>query len=157
MRPANVICLALALCVLPAAMTPAAEIYRWKDASGAWHFGDQPVPGAERVSSIKTPAPRAAPATPSGTGTQAAPPGSIGVGGPPPRVSPQVAKEVRAQASEARAEQCKKARVAYELAIQSRRIYRVDAKGEREYLNEADADAARLNARAEMDSVCGGN
>ncbi len=32
--------------VLPAT---AAEIWRWKDADGSWHFSDNPTPGAERV------------------------------------------------------------------------------------------------------------
>jgi hypothetical protein len=27
----------------------AAEIWRWKDANGSWHYSDSPVPGAERI------------------------------------------------------------------------------------------------------------
>jgi hypothetical protein len=52
MRQAKSVCLALALCVLPAAVLSAGEIYRWKDANGTWHYADQPVPGAERISGM---------------------------------------------------------------------------------------------------------
>lgn len=45
----------LLLCAC-ALTTGAAEIWRWKDAQGAWHYSDNPVPGAERII-VNAPAP----------------------------------------------------------------------------------------------------
>jgi hypothetical protein len=47
----------------------AADVWRWKDANGVTHYSDQPVPGAERVTSTTTssrppPAPLQMPAAP---------------------------------------------------------------------------------------------
>lgn len=157
MPPVKSVCLVLALCVLPTAVLSAGEIYRWKDANGTWHYGDQPVPGAERISGLKPPSaarprpPASAPGTPSGV-----PPGSTGVVATAP-LKPEIIAQVRAEANQARAEQCEKAREAYNLSIRSRRIYRVNEKGEPEFLNDAEADASRLRARAQMDEACGSN
>jgi len=55
----------------------------------------------------------------------------------------------------ARAEQCKQAREKYQKSVEARRVYRLNAAGEREYLTDAEADQARLNARLEMERSCG--
>lgn len=39
----------LALCLLALPLTGAAEIYKWRDAQGRWHFSDERRPGAEPV------------------------------------------------------------------------------------------------------------
>jgi hypothetical protein len=135
----------------------AGEIYRWKDPDGTWHYTDQPVPGAERISSIPKP-PSARPAAETtaparGSGGPVTPGSATPAGAP--QVSRAVAAQVRAEVSAARSEQCNKARDAYTKAVQSRRIYRVGPQGERQYLSEVEADTARLAARAEMDSACG--
>jgi hypothetical protein len=44
MRPIIVLSLLLAC-----AATSAAEVYKWKDKNGAWHYGDRPTQGAEPV------------------------------------------------------------------------------------------------------------
>lgn len=127
----------------------AGEVYRWKDANGNWHFSDQPTPGAELVRgaqhtmpSANAPAPSAAPAAiptdPSGA----------------PVVTPEVAQQVRAEAATAKGEQCKKAEQSYQAAVQSRRIYKTDANGNRTYLSAAEIDAARLQARSNRDLAC---
>lgn len=54
-----------------------------------------------------------------------------------------------------RAEQCKQAKEKYTQSIQAHRIYRMNKAGEREYLNDAELDQARLNSRLEMDRACG--
>ncbi len=41
----------------------AAEVWRWKDANGTWHYQDSPAPGAERVDVQSTPR-SSSPATP---------------------------------------------------------------------------------------------
>jgi len=55
----------------------------------------------------------------------------------------------------ARAEQCKQAKEKYQKAVEARRVYRMNAAGEREYLTDAETDQARLNARLEMERSCG--
>jgi hypothetical protein len=39
----------LALCLLVLPLTGAAEIYKWRDSQGRWHFSDEPRSGAEPV------------------------------------------------------------------------------------------------------------
>lgn len=128
------------------------DIYRWKDPNGNWHYADQPQPGAELVRGTrKPPVPTPAPApTPVVAATS---PADAAANSSAP-VSPQVANEVRQEAATAKAEQCKKAEENYTRAVQARRIYKTDAQGNKTYLNDAELDAARLNARAERDVSC---
>lgn len=145
----KILTLAIATLVTTAALG-AGEVYRWKDANGVWHFSDQPIPGAELVKGMprastgnSTPAAASAPAS-----TAAAPPAL-------PPVSPAVANQVRQEAATAKAEQCKKAEEAYQTMITKQRLYKEDASGNRTYLNEAEIDAARLEARSARDLACG--
>jgi len=62
---------------------------------------------------------------------------------------------VQKDVSAARAEQCKQAREKYQKSVEARRVYRMNAAGEREYLTDAETDQARLNARLEMERSCG--
>ena len=62
---------------------------------------------------------------------------------------------VQKDVSTNRAEQCKQAKDKYQQSIQAHRIYRMNKAGEREYLNDAELDQARLNSRLEMDRACG--
>jgi len=129
----------------------AGEVYRWKDGNGLWHYSDQPQPGAELVKS-----PRLSSSAP-GSSTPAPPPPAARDDGPPPplpAVTPQVASQVRQEAASAKAEQCKKAETGYQQAVQARRMYKTDDKGNRVFLNEAELDAARLQARSARDLAC---
>ena len=129
----------------------AGEIYRWKDGNGLWHYSDQPQPGAELVKSARLPS-----STP-GSSTPAPPPPAARDDGPPPplpAVTPQVASQVRQEAASAKAEQCKKAETGYQQTVQARRMYKTDDKGNRVFLNEAELDAARLQARSARDLAC---
>jgi hypothetical protein len=69
-------------------------------------------------------------------------------------VSPQVAEQVRQEVAAAKAENCKKAEESYARAVQARRMYKVDAQGVKTYLNDAELDATRLNARTVRDDAC---
>lgn len=42
------ILIALTLLVLPLGLS-AAEVYKWRDERGVWHFGDEAPPGAEKI------------------------------------------------------------------------------------------------------------
>jgi hypothetical protein len=130
----------------------AGEVYRWKDPNGIWHYSDQPQPGAELVKSARLPS-----ATPGGSSPSPPPPPAAREDGPPPplpALTPQVASQVRQEAASAKAEQCKKAETGYQQAVQARRMYKTDDKGNRVFLNEAELDAARLQARSARDLAC---
>jgi len=137
-----------AACLFGATSVHAAgEIYRWKDSAGNWHYADQPQPGAELVSGRRPPS-----AGPSAT---PAPPPTEPATAPLPPVSNEVAQSVRNEAAAVKAEQCKKAEDAYQKSIQARRMFRTDEQGNRTYLNDAELDAARLQARSARDLACG--
>jgi Domain of unknown function (DUF4124) len=139
-------------CLIPLLAHATGEIYRWKDTSGVWHYSDQPQPGAELVKTTRKPAD----AAPAATGTTPAAPAAVPTGADGlPVVSDEVAQQVRAEAAEAKSDQCKKASEAYDKAIQARRIYRVDAQGNQTFLNDAELDQTRLKARSAKDVACG--
>jgi hypothetical protein len=139
------------LCFTPLAAHAAGDIYRWKDEHGIWHYSDQPQPGAEIVKS----APRSSATTNSAPPKPAAKPAA----NPPapkntPPVSDNIAQQVRTEAATAKSEQCQKATADYDKVIQARRLYRVDDQGNQVFLNEAEIDESRLNARAVRDLAC---
>ncbi len=130
----------------------AGEVYRWKDASGVWHYSDQQQPGAElyrgsRPAAAAAASPAATPAAP----PAAVPDNSNGL----PVVSQEVAQEVRQAAAAAKAKTCEKAKADYDEKVQALRIKRVDDKGNVTFLNAAEIDAARLQARSARDLACG--
>jgi len=137
----------VALILAPLAMADS-EIYRWKDANGVPHYSDQPQPGAELIKSDKRPAnpvPTPAPAPVSST---------LSTDSSAPPLSREVTQQVRQEAATAKAEQCKKQEEAYQRAIQARRIFKTDEKGNKVFLNDSEIDAARLEARANRDRAC---
>jgi len=146
--------LAIAVASLLASTAFAAgEVYRWKDANGLWHFSDQPQPGAELVRAARRPGASgdARPAPPLAVPAPAAPSATSDV----LPVSSEVAQQVRKEAADAKTQQCEKAKAAYDKSVQARRIYKTDDKGNRVFLNNAEIDAARLEARSNRDLACG--
>lgn len=137
-----------ALLVVPAALAEG-EVYRWKDANGVWHYSDQPQPGAELVKKLSTRTSSSNSSPPPPPPAAAAPENGI------PPLSREVTQQVRQEAAKAKVEQCKKATEAYESAINARRLYKEDDKGNRTYLNSEEIDAARLEARSTRDIACG--
>lgn len=141
--------LALAPLLTAGLANAAGEVYRWKDPTGTWHYSDQPRPGAElirgpqRAATLNTnPPPAATPAVPNDAATGA------------PVVSEEVAQQVRAEAANAKTEQCKKTEAYYQQIVQARRIYKTDEQGNRVFMNDAEMDAARLQARSNRDLAC---
>ncbi|HEY4213140.1 MAG TPA: DUF4124 domain-containing protein [Steroidobacteraceae bacterium] len=147
--------LAITTLVLAAALVGSAQadIYRWKDAQGVFHYSDQWVPGSELIKSNTV--------RPPGTETSSlARPASSEPGGIAANANSQLQQEqttraVQQDVAKAREEQCKKAKEAYDKAVAARRIYKSDKDGEREYMTDAEADAVRVRARTEMDQACG--
>jgi hypothetical protein len=70
-------------------------------------------------------------------------------------VSVEQTRQVERDVAAARAEQCKKAKENYDQAVRAQRVYRTNAKGEREFMPAAEADALRLQVKAVMDGACG--
>jgi Domain of unknown function (DUF4124) len=128
----------------------AGEIYRWKDASGSWHYSDQFHAGAEiiRASSSGNATPVS---VTTATATQQETPATPSESLP---VSKEVAQEVRQEAAAAKVKNCEKAKKYYDDLVQTQRIKRTDADGKVIFLNSTEIDTARLEARARRDLAC---
>jgi hypothetical protein len=156
MRPAAVIAI-LAVLPLSAAL---ADVYRSVDPQGHVLYSDTPTPGAQlvRVTNPSSPARFTIPAnTP--VASHPATSKAAAKSGDPGRdqVSrDEATRSVQTDVAQNRAEQCKKAQDGYQLIIAARRIYTGEANGERQYLSDADADQARVNAKLSMDEACKG-
>jgi ABC-type uncharacterized transport system auxiliary subunit len=139
--------LAITLILLGTASAAQADVYRWTDADGTVKFSDRWVPGSVLVKTDKSrPATSAAPASaPAGTAAR----------GDEILAAQRDQRTVQQDTDKVKAEQCKKARESYEKAIQSRRIFKQVANGEREYLSDADADAYRAELLRNRKATCG--
>lgn len=135
--------------LLGAAGTAYADVvYQWTDAHGQVHYTDQWVPGAKLI--------RTETARPSSAAAGTA----QGVQSESNAADGQIKQQADAQAvqqdeAKARAARCTQDKAEYQKLIDSRRIYTTDKSGERHYLSDSDADAARLKARQAMDADCG--
>lgn len=130
-----------------AAIARADVVYEWKDAKGEVHYTDQWVPGAKVIRTE----------TAHGSATAGA---MQAIQSESKAASSQLAQQQDAQAvqqdeAKARAERCTQDKAEYQRMIQSRRIYTTDKSGQRQYLSDADADAARLKAHQAMEADCG--
>lgn len=123
-------------------------VYQWTDAHGQVHYTDQWVPGAKLIRTET--AHRSA-----GNAVQ-------GVQNEANAASNDIKQQsdaaaVQSDVAKARAAQCTQDKAEYQKLLASRRIYTIDKSGERHYLSDADADAARLKARQAMEADCGGS
>jgi hypothetical protein len=67
------------------------------------------------------------------------------------------ARKAQEMTAEDRAKRCIEARQRYESYMNARRLYEPGtAEGERRYLDSAEIDAARANAKQAMDELCSG-
>jgi hypothetical protein len=148
----------LALVALAAVAAPAAaDVYKWVDASGNIHYTDRPPPSDAKLLSVETgagthgphvvPAPAPAAAAPAN--------GAVPLPAPNAQEAARLKKGVDADLASTHAEQCKSAQERYQKYINSRRIFREGANNERVYLSDAEADAERVNARREVEELCG--
>lgn len=136
----------------------AAEIYKWTDADGNVHYGDRPTgdgvtvqTGVERVAiassrtnSARVEAGVEARLERESARTEAA------------TAAEESRKEAEAQRAEAedRAEKCVAYRERLQKFLTSRRLYRVDDDGERDYLDDGQMDAARAQVQAQVEEYC---
>ena len=148
LRPAPTLMTLLAACTLLCALAHA-DVYRFTDEKGQVQYTDKPqLLPAERlqVRSQRTDVvgiaerPDAASAT-----TKAA----------PNKAAAQAdAKQATELNAKDKAERCVKARERYDQYMNSQRLYKTLPNGEREYLTDAELDAARAAAKTSMEEFC---
>ena len=138
--------LSVAFLALIAGSASAGDIYCQKQGKDC---SDRPSPGAEyiraQVRKPDAPSDNPAPAKPAGSASPAASPAAAAA----------TRQAVQKDMTQARAEECKKARDTYQQSLTARRIYRTNKEGEREYLSDTEADQLRMNAKLNMDQSCG--
>jgi ABC-type sugar transport system substrate-binding protein len=139
----------LAAALLLGALAPAhAGVYRWVDKHGVVHYSDQWRPGAVEVATAAADKSSATPsdATPSVSAEDHAADQMI--------QHAADARAVQAREAKLRAQRCTKARAAYHQLIFARRLFTTGANGQRHYLSDAEATAARVKARATVSRWC---
>lgn len=134
------------LAFLAASMLHAAEVFRYVDENGNVAYSDRPVGENPEVIVVTTTAPVAPPPAAPAQQPQAATPEET-----VERVRREATPEERA---EDRAANCAIARERMETYAISRRLFRPLPDGEREYLSDAEIDAARAGAAADVEEWC---
>jgi hypothetical protein len=124
-------------------------VYKWVDAEGRTHFGSQPPPGgkAQKLDiRPSVPAPVDPPAAASWQ-DQLRRSGEL---------RHQQQQEAAEQAKKARAaeQECQAARRALDLLGRERPVYRTNAQGEREYMEDDQRQAAMDAARQRAETAC---
>ena len=129
-----------------------AVVYKWVDAQGKLQYGDRPPDGvhAEVVEFLGTHGAHAAPArastpAPSLTVTNRDQANQDDAG---------AKKAVAEDVATSREKQCADAQDRYKKLIESRRLYKTGADGERQYLSSEEIDSERLNAKRDVDATC---
>jgi FKBP-type peptidyl-prolyl cis-trans isomerase len=141
--------------LLMLALPAGAEIYKWTDASGKVHYGDQP-PNPGTTTQITPRNSRAAEAAGEALRHKAAEQ-AVQERLKAASSKEDAAKKQTAAAEEARrkAEQCDRARKNYTtLTTQRGRIARVDAQGQRVYLDDATREAETTRSNQEIAEFC---
>ena len=140
--------IAIAVLLLGAASVGAEGVYKWVDSQGRLHFGGTPPPGT-KADRVNTP-PAAEPASSGATKTWQE---QLELSGQRKRL----AQEQEQKASQNRQEyqqRCLDARRALDTLNRERPIYRVDAQGEREYMEDSQRQAARDAANQRVATYC---
>jgi len=126
----------------------AAVVYKWTDADGHVHYGDQPPDGvkAEVVELLGTHTTSAA-SPPQSSRTAAAPLAPAAAAAKPATQDP-------GDAAAAHAQQCAEAQQRLKQLTEGRHIYKPGPNGERQYLTSDQIDAERADAKSEVDQIC---
>jgi len=139
-----------AVILTAAVATARADVYRWVDEHGVPHYSDQWVPGSEVIKTAK--------AHPPGFESNSADRGSLSASNK--RIDAQLSEQANARAvqqdvAKSKDAQCKAMTARYQKAVESRRIFKTGADGSKEYLEDAQADAYREQARKDVQEACG--
>lgn len=157
---ARILVAAAAVTLALAAGLAQADVWRWKDAQGNWHYSDVPVEGATLIRSTTNRMPPPSAVEPASEGAPAAPPPVDRLAARSSAISDRLAAEttardVQSDLRKKRDEQCKEATARYDKSIAARRLYREDKSGQRTYLTDAEIEKARIDARTDRDTACG--
>ncbi len=149
-----------------------AEIYKWKDKDGRVRYSDTPPPSNVKQEAIMG---KKKPAEPTGREPLApvdkastTPVAEIPKNSEPPVNPEDLAAEKRQQAAEAeknnkqekeaeakrKAENCSAAKANMETYTQGGRVYKMNEKGERQYMDESDFKAGKEQAQQEINENC---
>jgi len=130
-----------------------AVVYKWVDAQGKVQYGDSPPDGvhAEVVELLGTHTSRSASSAPA----PAAPAARAASTSPTPTENSATKQAVDQDVAATREKQCADAQSEYKKLIEGRHLYRTGDNGERQFLSSDEIDAARLNAKQEVDQLCG--
>jgi Domain of unknown function (DUF4124) len=142
--------------VLTCAIAQAGDVYKYVDERGMTMYTDKPIPGAVRVSTgtqrpTEVTARSYAQQQAAQNSTLAASNQRITEQQNDARVAANVAKDLETT----RADRCKKARADYQTTINSRRLYRDQPGGQRQYLTDAELAAMRVEAAMQVEAICG--
>ncbi len=125
-----------------------AVVYKWLDAKGEVQYGDQPPAGVHaevvELPGNHAPQPPPVPATPAANAPR----------NQPAAASADAKKAVDNDVAESREKQCADAQDRYKKLIEGRRLYKVGADGERQYLTSEEIDSERLSAKQDADTIC---
>jgi Domain of unknown function (DUF4124) len=129
-----------------------AVVYKWTDAQGNVHYGDQPPDGvpSEIVEGLGTHVSSLTGSPPAAPARSAAPTAAAA----PAKDKPFDAAAADA-ATAARAKQCADAQERMKQLNEGRHLFRAGPNGERDYLTSDQIDAERADAKKEVDTVCG--
>jgi Domain of unknown function (DUF4124) len=149
-----------AVVVLGALAQPAAAaVYKWVDPQGRIHYSDRPPPPEGKLLSIDTSSPHAAQnyraAEPTSHSTTPAPTGPLSGPGANPEAVAKLKQTVDSDVSNVRADQCKQAQEKYQTYVRSRRLYKEGPNKERIYLSDEELETERLQAKHDVDEICG--
>ncbi len=135
-----------------------ADVYKWTDPEGRLHFTDRPPPADGRLVSVAqaarpveaSPSPVASASQNSATqsGPSAPPPADAAAAA---RLKAGVAADIAAHDAQA----CREAETRYRDYVAARHLFRSGDGNERVYLSDAEMEAARVQARREVEELCG--
>jgi hypothetical protein len=152
------ILMVLLLVLLP--MSANAEIYKWKDANGVIRYSDVPPPSnvpRESIGVKKVVAPPAAPLSAETAAPKKAPAAGREDDAVKRREDAEAAKnKERAKEAELKLKQqnCATAKASLQNYQQGGRIYKINEKGEREYLDDAALAKNLAQAQKDVDEYC---
>jgi hypothetical protein len=126
-----------------------AVVYKWVDAQGKVQYGDSPPDGvhAEVVELLGTHTSRSAAAAPA--------PSARAASTSTTPVDSSAKQAVDQDVAATREKQCADAQAEYKKLIEGRRLYKTDDSGQKQFLNSDEIDAVRMNAKQEVDALCG--
>src|SRR3954469_13277837 len=148
--------LVLVAAVLTCAVAHAGDVYKYVDERGMTMYTDKPIPGAVRVSTgAQRPPEVSARSYAAQQSSQNAQLSASNQNIAEQQTNSRIAANVAKDLENTRADRCKKARADYQVTINSRRLYRDQPGGKREYLSDAELAAMRVEAAKQVESICG--